>query len=188
MSLVIKGDVKAFEEIYDRYASKLMSYFHRMLWKDKEKAQDFTQDLFTKIVEKPDRYNPDRPFKTWLYSVANNMCKNEYKKQEIRKTSNEFEIRDDQLKSDYTDHETQRLDSKFFNKVLFIELGKIDPAKKETFILRYMDELSIKEISQIMDCSEGTVKSRLFYTLKILSPKLKAFNPLEKEVYDAKAV
>jgi len=89
------------------------------------------------------------------------------------------------LKVDSLFIETNNLDQQIFNEALFKELDKMDYLKKETFVLRYMDDLSIKEISNVMDCSEGTVKSRLFYTLKKLSPKLSAFNPFEKEVENA---
>ena len=85
MRFFLKGDEKAFEQIYDRYENFMINFFFRKLWSDREKATDFTHDLFTKLIDKPDAYDPQRPFKTWLFSVANNMCKNEYKKQAIRK-------------------------------------------------------------------------------------------------------
>ena len=89
MIAVGKGDQRAFDEIYHRYSGPLLGYFMRMLWKDREKAEDFMHDIFAKIVRKPELFDPSRKFKTWVYSVANNMCKNEYKKQEVRKnTSN----------------------------------------------------------------------------------------------------
>lgn len=89
MIAVGKGDQRAFDEIYNRYSGPLLGYFMRMLWKDREKAEDFMHDIFAKIVRKPELFDPKRKFKTWVYSVANNMCKNEYKKQEVRKnTSN----------------------------------------------------------------------------------------------------
>ena len=53
MELIKENNQKAFGELYDRYAERLINYFYRMLWKDQEKAEDFTQDLFTKIIQKP---------------------------------------------------------------------------------------------------------------------------------------
>ena len=54
-----------------------------MLWNDKEKAADFTQDLFLKVIEKVSSFNLDYCFKTWIFSIANNMCKNEYRKDHL---------------------------------------------------------------------------------------------------------
>ena len=89
MREVIKGDNLAFSEIYDRWSKPMLNYFYKMLWQDREKAEDFMQEIFTKIIHKPQLYNPSRAFKTWIYSVANNMCKNEYRRAEVRKgTSN----------------------------------------------------------------------------------------------------
>ena len=79
MVKVSDGDSAAFSEIYDRYSTPLINYFYRMLWRDRERAEDFMQELFTKLIHKPHLYNPDRRFKTWMYSIANNMCKNEYR-------------------------------------------------------------------------------------------------------------
>ena len=57
------------------------------------------------------------------------------------------------------------------------ELEPLEFEKKSTFLLRYCAGFSIKRISQAMDCSEGTVKSRLFYTCKLLADRLMDYNP-----------
>ena len=57
MRLIHKKNIPAFNELYDRYANKLLNYFYRMLNGNKQKAQDFLQDLFTKIIEKPTVYD-----------------------------------------------------------------------------------------------------------------------------------
>jgi len=173
MSMIVTRDQKAFEALYDRYSRLIYTYFHRMLWKDKEKSRDFTQDLFAKIVHKPEMYDPSRPFKTWMYSVAHNMCKNEYAKHEVRRNAHE-EIR-------HTDNSITHqgagatIDRTLFNEKLLEALRELDEVKRTTFELRFNQEMSILEISEVMTCSEGTVKSRLFYTLKELNRKLKMF-------------
>ncbi len=181
MRLCAQGDSRAFNEIYERYSSRLLNYFYRMLWKDREKAEDFVHDLFTKIVNKPELFNPERTFKTWVFSVANNMCKNEYKKQEVRKnTSNGLE--NHQVVGQTDEDLVGGIDKKKFNEVLDKELESLDEKHKSTFIMRYRDEMSIKEISDILDISEGTVKSRIFYTIKKLAPKLQMFDPKKSEI------
>lgn len=173
MLLVGKKDSKAFEALYDRYSRLMYNYFHRMLWKDKEKSRDFTQDLFSKLIHKPELFNAERSFKTWLYSVAHNMCKNEYAKHEVRQTAHQ------EIKST-TSFQTesgasQIMDRKAFNEELEKALLELDEVKRTTFELRFKQEMSIQEISEIMECSEGTVKSRLFYTLKQLNTRLKVY-------------
>ncbi len=175
MKLLTNGDSKAFGEIYDRYTKPLMIYFTRMLWKDKEKARDFTQDIFTKIIDRPELYNPERPFKTWIYSVAHNMCKNEYRKQEVR--NNTAALLHENVSGNTELEKNKDMDAEEFNKALYRELDELEEIQRTTFLMRYKMDLSIKEIAEITNSNEGTVKSRLFYTLKKLSEKLKIFDP-----------
>ena len=64
-----------------------------------------------------------------------------------------------------------------FSEKLTVELAKLDEKQKSTFVMRYFQHLSIKEIAETLECSEGTIKSRLFYTLKKLTVSLKDFAP-----------
>ncbi len=173
MQLITGKDQKAFEVLYDRYGKPMFNYFLRMLWKDREKARDFTQELFTKLIHKPHLYDSGRPFKTWLYSIAHNMCKNEYAKHEVRKVAHNELKHESGIGSGL---ETQKnMDRSQFMLKLNEVLNELDEVKRTTFELRFHQEMSIIEISEAMQCSEGTVKSRLFYTLKELNAKLKVF-------------
>lgn len=178
MQAISAGDKRAFDELYARYASPLLGYFMRMLWRDREKSEDFVHDLFAKIVHKPEYFDPTRSFKTWVYSVANNMCKNEYKKQEVRKgmsngLDNHYTLYD---KNSNVMNEVQ---DKFFQDAFQKSLYDLDDKHKEAFSLRHLEGLSIKEIAEVLDINEGTVKSRLFYATKYLAESLKEFNPVE---------
>jgi RNA polymerase sigma-70 factor (ECF subfamily) len=173
MKLVQQKDAKAFEALYDRYSKLLFTYFCRMLWRDRERARDFTQELFSKIIHKPELFDPSRSFKTWIYSVAHNMCKNEYAKHEVRKVAHQELKRSDGF-TDGNDSARQ-MDRAGFHAKLDEALSELDETKRTTFELRFRQEMSIQEISEAMQCSEGTVKSRLFYTLKELQTKLKHY-------------
>ena len=174
MELVVRGDEKAFAAIYDRYSRRLLNYFHRMLWHDRERAQDLLQDLFTKLAQKPASYDPSRSFQTWLFSVANNMCKNAYRHEEVVKAAAVY------MKNGVDREEAKEgidIDRENFRDRLEEELSRLDPDHKATFVMRYHEDMAIKEIAAAFGCSEGTVKSRLFYTLKKLAERLKEFGP-----------
>ena len=174
MELIVRGDERAFGALYDRYQRKLITYFSRMLWNDRERAQDFLQELFTKIARKPDSYDPSRPFSTWLYSVANNMCKNEYRREGTRKAA----VPHRKAETDHVDAiHGDGVDRERFRDRLDQELDKLDPDQKATFVMRYQEDMAIKEIAGAFGISEGTVKSRLFYTLKKLAERLNEFDP-----------
>ena len=123
MRFFIKGDEKAFEQIYDRYESFMVNFFYRKLWSDRTKSEDFTHDLFTKIIEKPESFDPSRSFKTWLFSVANNMCKNEYKKQEIRKPTG-YDLPEGVDAKDHNKLQDVAVDAANFNEQLKLKAVK----------------------------------------------------------------
>ena len=177
MNLTVSGNRMAYSEIYDRYHTKMLNYFFRMLYRDEEKARDFTHDLFVKIIEKPRLFDSGKRFSTWIYAVASNMCKNEYRSRAVRENG----IDSHSPLAQVIENETmqQQIDHNDFAKKLNIEVNGLNSQQKEAFILRYREDMPIKEIAETMECSEGTIKSRLFYSLKKLSEKLKEFNPNE---------
>ena len=176
------ADERAFETLYARFTQPMLGYFYRMLGRDGEKAQDFLQDLFVKVIEHGQTFREGARFKTWLYAMAYNMCKNEYRRIEVRRGI------DPHLSPDHlADHSANGvvngdLDWRALNRRIDQELMHLDPGQRTAFVLRFQQQLSIREISDIMSCAEGTTKSRLYYATKKLAGKLKAFHPQSDEV------
>jgi len=179
-----QGDSSAFNELYNRYSKRLLHYFFRMLGANEDKAQDFLQDTFLKIVEKPSLFQQDKKFATWIFTIAHNLCKNEYRRMQVRNGLNNVDDIDTipvSTKHDYHPLE-QNVDGKIFTRALSVELGKLSADQRSVFVLRYQQHLTIKEISKILASSEGTIKSRLFYTTRKLANSLKNFDPNIVEV------
>lgn len=178
MVLLSNGEVSAFDEIYYRYSKQLLGYFIRMLNFDKGLAEDALQDLFLKIAEDPEKFDASRSFKTWIFSIASNSCKNFYRHQKVVNDSREeLNYLGERSTNDEFLKTASRMDAKEFRRVLNETLDELAPEKKEAFILKYQEDKSIADIAFIQNCPEGSVKSRLHYTLKILEEKLKIFNP-----------
>lgn len=171
LPLLKNGGHAAFDELYKRYGQKMFSYFFRMLWKNKELAEDFTQDLFLKIINNADAYMEGRNFSTWLYSIANNMCKNEYRKQEVRSTHARQPVKEPS--SDAVNPDMRR-----FREAVHSCTNQLPEEKKTLYILRFQENLSVPDISKIMNIPEGTIKSRIFYLLKEMKEQLKEFESL----------
>ncbi|MEM9917566.1 MAG: RNA polymerase sigma factor [Bacteroidota bacterium] len=178
--MVADGDERAFGELYDRYAKKMHQYFFRMLYRDREKADDFTQDLFLKLIEKGKSYDPARKFSTWFYAVAGNMCKNEYRTRSRRGTT---ESLSDELVRQLADpgmtdpYFSNAIDRKAFDQSLSEAIERLEWPHRQCFILRYQEGLPVKDIGDIVGCPVGTVKSRLYYSVRKLSEQLKTFQP-----------
>src|SRR5574343_248892 len=172
MAMICLGETNAFDELYFRYRKRLMAYFMRMLWYDQMMAEDAVQDLFLKIADKPDNFDGSRLFKTWIFSVASNYCKNVYRSQEVRKKHLDYLMVQKEKTFSVDVQSEWKADRNEFTRCLHEILNEISPDKKEAVILRYQEDKTIAEIAEIQNCPEGSVKSRIHYTLKILEQKL----------------
>jgi RNA polymerase sigma-70 factor (ECF subfamily) len=175
MQQIVAGDQASFGELYHRYKDRMYYYFYRMLGNSSEQANDFVQELFMKIVEKPDSFNPAYAFHTWLYSVANNMCKNEYRRRDIRQEYHQHEASEERI--DFLNETT--IEPEQLIEKIFQTLDQLGEEHRSVFLLKYREDFSIHEVAEILGLPEGTVKSRLFNARKILAEKL---NYLKDEI------
>ncbi|MEX1190637.1 MAG: sigma-70 family RNA polymerase sigma factor [Brumimicrobium sp.] len=173
MSSLQTGDESAFNILYDRYSDRILYYMYKMLRQDEAKAQDFTQDVFLKVVEFSDKFDTNKSFKTWIFTIAANHCKNYF-----RSNKQMVEINSSGATKLFQDSKEDEYDQKEFRKHLNAEVDKLSYTYKETFILRYKEDLKLKEIAEIMDCPVGTIKSRLNHVTGVLAEKLKAYEVL----------
>ncbi len=163
---IVQSDKAAFAELYSRWVIKIKKFFLNLCEYDEDTANDLTQDLFLKILERAGTFDSDQKFSPWVFTIAYNLFKNDLRK---RKTDEQF--RNNTGESDeifYTGVE-KSIDLKSSSKFVQSMLNKLDPAVRSIFILRHVEELTVPEIARITSLPEGTVKSRLFYALKKLS-------------------
>ena len=150
---------RAFNCLYTRYSNAIQQYFFFALNRDHEKAKDFAHDLFLKILESPDRFDTSQPFRPWLFRVASNMCKNEYRRQDVVSRFYEQEQNSKTNNTNLNEKQAKLSES----------IKRLPREKRSLIVLRLKINLSIKEIAEIYQCPEGTIKSRLFYALRELS-------------------
>ena len=143
-----------------------------MRWKNKELSEDCIQELFVKLVKNVGAFDPTRNFSTWLYSIANNMCKNEYRKKDTR--LNHLSM----VKDAITSTDAVNPDIKRFKMAVHSCTNDLAEDKRTLYILRFQENLSVPQISSILNIPEGTVKSRIFYLMKEMKEKLKEFQTL----------
>jgi len=178
MVLIGREDTRAFSELYARYHKRLFHFMLKMLNNDDEKAQDLLQDLFLKIVERPNLFDVNRKFYSWVFTVAANMCRMQFRNHaDERMSPNQKEI----AGISESEHLIHRLDGEMFTDRLEKSLEALTYEHRETFVLRFQEEFSLQEISEIMNCSLGTVKSRIHYTTRKLAMELEEFKPLLKK-------
>lgn len=168
-----RGDKQAFSELYKRYAGRLNYYFSSMFRFDNLKANDFSHDLFLKIIEHGDSYNKEKKFSTWIYSIAANMCKNEFRRLNHERSYQENETGITPVHLDFAE---EHIDFKIASHELKSIMEELSSESRGLILLRYSEELSVKEIAQIIGIPEGTVKSRIFYILKNITTKMAPYD------------
>ncbi len=151
-----------FTTLYNRYFSSLCKY---MTWltTDMNKSQDFAQNILLKIYHRPELFDSTQSFKPWLFTIARNHWKNDIRDQstQIKHLALYKSIVNTSSTTTNSDHKEQF-------KAIQNAIKLLSDTHKEIIILKYSNNLTIPEISSILNCSKGTVKSRLFYALKHL--------------------
>ncbi len=168
------GEVRALEEIYKRYSPLLLRYFYRMLWQDKARAQDALHDIFMKIIENPVRIDSNRIFSTWIYSVAHNHYKNEYRRQAFRQSVIDRHPPETMM----PENADATLDRVAFQAALNKVLSDEGEEARTMLVLRFELDMPFADIGAVLDCPEGTVKSRLFNLKKRLAQVLDPYKTI----------
>lgn len=173
MQAIAGGEERAFAELYRRYGRRMYRLFYRMLWRDALRAEDFVQELFLKIIERPQAYDPARHFSTWLYTLALNLCRNEYRRQSRSPIDLPGVFAD--VEAPVTAHPAE---DPTLELRLRAAIDALEEPQRQCFVLRYQEELPVRDIAEIMGCPEGTVKSRLHYALRAVRQSLYRETPV----------
>ena len=154
-------DMQAMEEIVRQYENQVYNIAYGMLGSP-EDAQDITQDVFVSVWEKIGQFRFRSKFSTWLYRIAKNMSLNEKSRRTSRKTD-VVEIDDSQawVPVDHQTPEDEILASEQ-QQILHKALGQLKESYRTILVLREMEELSYEDLSAVLGCSIGRVKSRLY--------------------------
>ena len=162
------GSRRAFESLYRVNQRRVFSVALNFFGGNREMAEDVTQQVFLKIFNKIGEFRGDAEFSTWIYRMTVNACIDEQ-----RKTRRFFSI--ENFFGEFRVRKTQ--DEKFEQREISAEVQRAIATLKPKFrlpiLLKYSEGLSYEEIAKVLDCSIGTISSRLNRGHKMLAKKLK---------------
>lgn len=160
---------EGFDEIIDRYQIKIFHYVNRMI-RDEDLADDITQNTFISSYENINSFDTTRKFSSWLYRIAHNKTVNE-----IRSRKKIISLDDTPEISSEEDAEEleMKLDRKLAREILEKNLGGIAVKYQEPLILKYFEDKSYEEISDILKIPTSTVGIRLKRGLEKLKTNIK---------------
>ena len=180
VKLAQSGDYAAFDTLVTRHRGKVYGMIMNMVKNDAD-AWDLAQDSFIKAWKALPKFENRSMFSTWLFRISHNVVYDWMRKKKIR---SEGELDDELLDANRIDMSaatapkvSQRPDEAMtgneLRKQIDDALNKLSPHHKETILLREVQGMDYKEIAEVMDCTLGTVMSRLFYARKKLQTLLK---------------
>ncbi len=163
----VAGSEIAFNRLFDLFQDDIfrMAYYRTLSRMD---AEDITQNVFIKAFKNISGLRSPERFKSWLFSIALNQIRDFYRKKYLLKTLGlSGKDNDDDLDNEENDTPSPLDDlmKKDFWKHVGLFLDKLSRMEKEVFTLRFMNHLDIREISDILQKNESTVKTHLYRAL-----------------------
>jgi RNA polymerase sigma-70 factor (ECF subfamily) len=169
----LDGDDTALTELVKRYQRGLYGFVYRHVGNHAD-AADVTQKVFVNLFLKADQFSAKSTFKTWLYQIAINQCKNHYRSNDRQRISPDVELEDLTLVSE--DAGIEDLENQEERSKLRIAVEKLPTKQRMTVQLRLYQECSFAEIAAIMSGSVGTAKAHYFQAITSLRKMLKEEN------------
>ena len=161
------GDEGAFETLYRRYEKPVFSFIYRMVLNAAD-AEDLCQETFLKVVRAKKKYRKTAKFKTWLFHIALNLCRDRIRRMKFRSHSSlnspafsqdSKEIQKQQSICDSLSDPTKRAQTDEIQTLGRQAFTKLPEQQRTVVILRQYHALKFSEIAEIMNCPIGTAKS-----------------------------
>ena len=174
---VLKGDQNAFGEIVEIYKDKVFQLAYRMLG-NRHEAEDIAQEAFIRAYVNIQSYNINLKFSTWLYRIATNLCIDRIRKKkpdyyldaEVAGTEGLTMYSQIASKTPLPEDDVESLE---LQDTIQRAISKLPEKYRSVIVLKYIEELSLNEISEILDMPLGTVKTRIHRGRETLRKQLR---------------
>ena len=159
------GDERAFRTLYDRYKRPVFVWIYRMVRKP-ERAEELTQEVFIRVYRAKERYKAEARFRTWLYTIAARLAFNERRQQKRSVEDLALESEAGESPIDRAEDVKERsplevVEASRLHEAIARFLSQLPERQRAALMLRYFEELSHDEISDILGVRKGAVKSLL---------------------------
>ena len=167
--LYIEGDESALTQLVQRYQKELYGFVYRQVGNHADTA-DLLQKVFVNVFLKAEQFNGDASFKTWLYQIAINQCKNHFRSND-RQRLDDVEVESLPLVAD--ENFELELETAEQRRILREAVDQLPSKQRMTVRLRLYQECTFVEIAEIMAASVGTAKAHYHQAVITLRKMLK---------------
>lgn len=181
--LAQQGREPAFRELVRRYERPVFSLVYRMV-RDRELAEDLSQDAFIKVLNHIDRYSPEFKFSSWLFKIANNVAIDHLRRRRIdtismdgsphASTASEVEASALQLEAEQ-ESALDEMEARELGSAIEVAIARLRPEYRACIMLRHVEGRAYEEIAATLDLPLGTVKT---YIHRARHELRKALEPL----------
>jgi RNA polymerase sigma-70 factor (ECF subfamily) len=176
---VFKGNKHAFDLLVLRYQHRILALVSRFM-RDQSEVEDVCQEAFIKAYRALPKFRGDSAFYTWLYRIAINTAKNHMVTKGRRPPGTDVDLGDAdlaELPAELVDNGSpeENLSSNELHLLINNAIEELPEDLRTAFTLREFGGLSYEEITQIMDCPVGTVRSRIFRAREALDAVISPF-------------
>ncbi|MFH1143764.1 MAG: RNA polymerase sigma factor, partial [Candidatus Eisenbacteria bacterium] len=156
-----QGNARAWEAIVRRHGDRMLNLAYQFTG-DREEARDLAQEIFVRLYHKLDQYDPQRAFRTWLNSLARNLCIDHYRRRKMQPVTRAVPL--DQILEISAPGEAadRRVEQRSEREFLLRAMDELGDTSREAIVLKDLQGHSIEEIAALLRVPIGTVKSRLF--------------------------
>ncbi len=167
VALAQRGREAAYRELIRRYERPVFSLVFRMV-RDRELAEDLTQDTFIKVLQHIDRYRPEFKFSSWLFKIANNVAIDHLRRRQLDTVSMDgspHAVTADAVEATSFDVSARdesaldRLEAKELGSAIEDAIAQLRPEYRACILLRHVEDKSYEEIAATLDLPLGTVKT-----------------------------
>ncbi|WP_226677356.1 RNA polymerase sigma factor SigW [Rossellomorea aquimaris] len=175
---VLKGDQNAFAELVELYKDKVFQICYRMLG-NRHEAEDIAQEAFIRAYINIETFNQKRKFSTWLFRIATNLCIDRIRKKkpdyflDAEVAGTEGLTMYSQVAADVQLPEDE-VENMELQETIQTEISKLPEKYRSVIVLKYIEELPLQEISEILDLPLGTVKTRVHRGREALRKQLRS--------------
>lgn len=172
----LKGNINSFEELMTLYQGKLFNFLLKMT-SSREDAEEITQEVFIKVYNNLYKYNNRWSFSTWIYRIAINTLRSEYRKAKNVK-SVDYYTNVSELPANFSDYPELAYEMKERQKEIIKLIDELKKDQKTALLLRYMQDFSFKEIGDILGISPEAAKMKIQRAKQSICKK---YEELEKD-------
>jgi RNA polymerase sigma-70 factor, ECF subfamily len=164
-----KGDLGALEQLFKRYQHSLYQTALGITH-DPELSEEIVQDCFYKLYRHADTLDAALPLAPWLYRVTVNLCYSMLRRR--RPWSESFHNLAERLRTSGQQAPEQLAEQHEVQSIVRETLQELTPQHRAVLVLHYFHDYSVTEIAEILECPEGTIKSRLHHARRLLKQRL----------------